>query len=323
MPEANTVTAQDARTFAADFVPDADALRTMPDDKVVEYHGRITQAVAKHGPKVVAFGEGWRKAIAGEDEKELKQLERYASPAEVWKKARALEQRMSSGELRSSLAKDATAEQVAAWRKENGIPEAPDKYELKLREGLVVGAEDKPIVDGFLKAVHAHNLTPIQASAAVDWYYDEQERQTEARANADRELAKKTEDELRMAWGADYRRNENMILGLLDTAPQGIKDLIVGGRLADGTPIMASLGAKQFLAQLAREINPASTVVPGAGANVAGTIDDELAMWQKKMGDKSSDYWKGALDTAGETKGMKRVRELNEAKAQLERKRAA
>ena len=317
----STVTAADARTFVADFVPDPDGLKSMPDDKVVEYHTRVTQALTKHGPKVVPFGEGWRKAMAGEDEKELKQVERYASPADVWKKARALETRLSSGELRSTLPKDATPEQITAWRAENGIPVAPDKYALKLRDGLVVGEEDKPIVDGFLKAIHSQNLNDAQVSAAVDWYYDEQERQTEARSNMDRDLAKKAEDELRLEWQGDYRRNESMIQNLLAGAPEGLKDQLMGGRLADGTPIMASPAAKRFFAQLAREINPAGTVVPSGGANVEGSIDDEIAKLTKLAGDRSSDYWKGALDTNGETKHQKRLRELNEAKAGLEERK--
>src|SRR5580765_7475618 len=72
----------------------------------------------------------WRKNIAGDDEKELAQASRYASPADIWKKARALEQRLSSGELRPVLTKDAKPEEITAYRKAHGIPEAPDKYDL-------------------------------------------------------------------------------------------------------------------------------------------------------------------------------------------------
>src|SRR5260221_8933915 len=62
----------------------------------------------------------WRKNIAGEDEKEIAQIGRYASPADIWKKARALEQRMSSGELRPVLMKDAKPEELTAYRKAHG-----------------------------------------------------------------------------------------------------------------------------------------------------------------------------------------------------------
>lgn len=322
MSEGQTVTPQDARTFVADFVHDPKVLEGMKDEQVVAYHGRVTEGLTKHGPKHVPFGEGWRKAMAGDDEKELKQAERYASPAEVWKKARALEQRMTSGELKSNLAKDANADQVKAWRAENGIPETHEKYTIKLKDGSSPDPADKPILAGFLKAAHGVNLNNDQASSVAEWYYAEQERLTEERHTQDQELGKKAEDELRVKWGADYRRNDTMISNFLETVPASVKEQFMTGRLGDGTPIMASVPVKEWLAQMAREMNPAGTVVPNAGANMGAAIEDEIGALVKLSGDRSSSYWKGPMDTNGETKEMRRLRELNDAKAQMARKAA-
>ena len=74
--------------------------------------------------------DDWRTRLAGGDEKELKRLSRFASEADVYKAYRELEKKKSSGELKQALSKDATPEQIAEWRKENGIPETPDKYDL-------------------------------------------------------------------------------------------------------------------------------------------------------------------------------------------------
>jgi hypothetical protein len=74
-----------------------------------------------------------------------------------------------------------------------------------------------------------------------------------------------------------------MIEGLLDTAPAGVKDLIKFGRLSDGTPIMANPDTIRWFNNMAREINPVTTVVPNAGANVSGAIDDEIAKIEKTM----------------------------------------
>ena len=83
--------------------------------------------------------EDWRVQIAGEDEKALKQLGRYQSPADIWTKARALEQRITSGELKdySPFPEKGSDDDKAAWRANNQIPEAPGKYEL----GREVGEE--------------------------------------------------------------------------------------------------------------------------------------------------------------------------------------
>mgnify|MGYP000100175251 CR=1 FL=1 len=52
------------------------------------------------------------------------------------------------------LSEAPTDEELAEYRKANNIPEAPDKYDLTFDSGLVIGKEDKPIVDSFLKYAH-------------------------------------------------------------------------------------------------------------------------------------------------------------------------
>ena len=248
----------------------------------------------------------WRQQMAGDDAKALKQLERYESPAAIWKKARALEQRLSSGELRSALPKDANEEQVKAWRAENGIPEAPEKYDLTFPDGLVIGEEDKPAIDDFLKAAHKANYSPDQVKESVRWYYDFQERQTEVRAQADERIKQESEDALRGEWGQDYRGNLQRVHNLLDAAPGGLKEQLLNGRLADGTPIGSSPDALRWIVQVARELNPTGVIAPNAGGNVGQAIDDEIAKFEKMMGDRTSDYWKGPMAD----KNQARLRDL-------------
>ena len=248
----------------------------------------------------------WRQQMAGDDAKALKQLERYESPAAIWKKARALEQRLSSGELRSALPKDANEEQVKVWRAENGIPEAPEKYDLTFPDGLVIGEEDKPAIDDFLKAAHKANYSPDQVKESVRWYYDFQERQTEVRAQADERIKQESEDALRGEWGQDYRGNLQRVHNLLDAAPGGLKEQLLNGRLADGTPIGSSPDALRWIVQVARELNPTGVIAPNAGGNVGQAIDDEIAKFEKMMGDRTSDYWKGPMAD----KNQARLRDL-------------
>lgn len=258
--------------------------------------------------------------MAGNDDKEMRQLERYTSPVDIWKKARELERRMSSGELKSSLPKDAAPEVVAAWRKENGIPEAPEKYELKLKDGLVIGEADKPIIDGFLKSAHAKHVSSEQASAMVDWYYDEIERQSQAREKADKEAATKAVDALRAEWGADYRTNMNLVEGLIQTLPESVREAFKFGRLADGTPLFANADALKGLALMARQVNPVAAIVPNAGANAASAIDDEIKQYEGWM--KAP---KGHADYAkywGDEKVQARLRDLYTAREQVQKKAA-
>lgn len=227
--------------------------------------------------------EDWRTQIAGTDEAIAKRLSRYSSPKDVANALLSVQNRISSGELRSALPKNATEDQVKAWRQENGIPDAPDKYELKLADGLVVGEDDKPLIDNLLKSMHKVNAPAGIASEVVNFYYQTKEAEEAKRQQADADAARAASDALHAEWGAEFRPNMNMIDGLLDTAPAGVKDLIKFGRLSDGTPIMANPDAIRWLNNMAREINPVTTVVPNAGANVSGAIEDEIAKIEKTM----------------------------------------
>ncbi len=67
-------------------------------------------------------------------------LDRFDSPAAVAKSYRELEAKVSSGELKAPVkppAADAKPEEVAAWRKEQGLPETAQAYVegLKLPNG--------------------------------------------------------------------------------------------------------------------------------------------------------------------------------------------
>lgn len=246
-------------------------------------------------PVKADWPDDWRTKLSAGDEKALKQLERYASPADIWKKARALEQRMSSGELKAQAAfpDKGTPEEQAAWRKDYGIPDKPEGYDLTLPDGLMVGENDKPIINEFLKLAHGAHMRPEHVKSTLSWYYQERERQMEAQSESDNTFRKTSEDELRGEWGNEYRANVNLVQGLLDTAPTGLKDLLNGARLSDGTALANHPNVLRFLVDLARQINPVTTVVPGAGANVAGAIEDEIAGLEKQMGNRSSEYWKG------------------------------
>ena len=241
----------------------------------------------KGGTKTYAWTDGWREQLAAGDEKAATRLQRFDSPEAIWRSYRAMEQRVSSGELKSVLPKDAKPEEVTKWRQENGIPESPEKYDLKFDDGLVIGADDKPIIDTFLKVAHEKNYNNDQVKDAIKWYYGEVERQTQERETADQEASKQSQDVLRGKWGNDDRPNMNRVHALLDTAPLA-KDAFAESW--PGTPIGSSVPMLEYLAFLSRQLNPVGTVVPGAGANIGSAIADEIAKIEKVMKDDRKAY---------------------------------
>lgn len=252
----------------------------------------------------------WRETYAKGDEKKFKQLQRYASPEAVADALFAAQKKISSGELKAPLAKDAKPEDVAAWRIENGIPEKPADYYSSLSDGLVIGEADKPIFDKIVTAMHGVNASPAAVNAMASAYYEMQADSTASMAEEDKRYAKEAEDALRAEWGNDYRGNQNTITNFLESAPEGIKDRLLGGSLADGRLIKDDASMQRWLISMAREINPASTVVPGSTGNPAGAIDDEIKTIEGRMSTDRDNYFK-------DTKAQARYLELITAREKI------
>lgn len=236
--------------------------------------------------------DDWRNKVAGEDPEAAKQLTRYATPEDVWKKARELEKKLSSGAFKPVLTKDATPEDVASYRKAHGIPEAADKYDLA---DLKVEVQDKEFLGEILKVAHATNQTPDQIKPLIKTFFDLAQKSREAAAEQDAIAARKAEDALRADWGADYRKHSNLINGLMDlTGNPKFNESLMEGRLADGTKVKDSPDMQKFLLQLALINNPAGVVVPSANGSQEQGLKDEIAKIENVMKTDRKAYNKDA-----------------------------
>lgn len=280
-----------------------------------------TEATAETAaPETVAepaskWPEDWRKEFAGDDEKALKELDRFQSPKDVAAALRESQKLIRSGAHKKPLAADATPEQVAEWRKEQGIPETPEGYLEKLPGGLVIGDDDKPLVETFISDMHAQNAPPALVHKALDWYHRTQERAAAAQAEADTTFRAKVEDELRADWGPEYRANLNSAMSLLDTMPvmddgTAVKDLFLKGRLADGTPIGNHPGVLRWLTRMAAEAGSSGFIAPSDGASRIESVETEIASIEKTMREQPRAYFK-------DNKMQERYRTLLDAQEKL------
>jgi hypothetical protein len=262
--------------------------------------------------------EDWREALAAgvtgktegdEFEKEMKRLKRFTSLPNVLRSYRALETRISSGELKEPFPSDGTPEQQTKWREANGIPASPDKYDLSLPEGLTVGEEDRPIVDEVLKAAHSVNAPPSVVKSMVSAYYAAQDNILAQRAEQDHAFLEETQEVLRAEFGPEYRHNIEATKAFLSTLPDGLGDRLAGARLADGRPLGADPVAARWLVELARELNPIASLMPGGTGDIKG-IDDELREISKFRQENRDKYYK-------DEKMQARERELLSARQRL------
>lgn len=245
----------------------------------------------------------WRQKLAGEDKSFLATLERYGSPTDLANKIREQDKLIAQGKHKSGLAKDATPEQLAAYRKENGIPETADKYDLKLADGLVIGEADKPIVDNLLKNMHAMNLNNDQVKSLMGAYYQQEKEFLQERDNQIADKKTQQDDQLHKDWGQEYRQNLNIVGTLNKTWSQETRNALAGAVDSEGFPLLNNPAFLKDLAVMARTINPIDTVVGSHSGNQMSSVVDELK--------KISDFRKKDRNAYFKDEGMqKREREL-------------
>ena len=243
------------------------------------------------------WAANWREILAGGNEKELARLNRYQSPANVWKAYRAMEQKLSSGELLRAKPEgkpDDPAYQTAMneWRGQLGVPEKPEGYLDKIPSGIVIGDDDKPMIESFLKDMHSVDAPPSYVHKALQWFYNSQETIAEQRLEADRANRATNEDTLRSEWGPEYRPTLNGIRSLFDThGNRQLLDQLFSARMPDGSPLGDNVDVLKFLANLSREVNPHGVVVPIEGKTAFETVETEWASLNKRMENNKDEYW--------------------------------
>lgn len=256
-----------------------------------------------------SWRDDWRETMAKGDAKVLGRLQRYASPEALSDALIAAQNRISSGDLKPVLKKDATPEQVAEWRSANGVPETPDKYDLG--KDIKLTDQGKAFMERYLPIAHAANMTPEQVKANLGFIAEMNKGEAQQRATRDVELEESGEEALRAEWGGEYKRNITFIHNLLDgAATPEFKNKLLGGRLADGTPIGSDPAALRFLMGLALVQNPTGTLVPGFNNNPAQGVEEEIAKIETLMKTDRAAYNK-------DEKAQARLRELYGAREKL------
>jgi hypothetical protein len=293
----------------ADEVKTETKTEAKPEPTEAERWQAMREKIAKH-------------ASAGDEKaykKELARLERISNVESLYGAYRDLEAKFSQGGLVKIPGKDAKPEEITAFAKQLGWTDKPEEMigQIKLEDGMVIGDADKPMLTGFLAAVHGATTAQDFASKATAWYYKSQEEAAALQDEADDTFRRESERALKEEHGPSFARKTNAIASIFATAPGGADaknpnsmfSRIMGGRTADGKLIGNDPTVVNWLIGLVNEVNPAATVVED-GNQSGVTIDTELAEIQKLRTTDRRKYFSEEVQA--------RERELIEAKTKIQ-----
>ena len=95
---------------------------------------------------------------------------------------------------------DAKPEEIAAYRKAIGVPDAPTGYKVKAHEIMAHPEWNRGAQDEFVKAAHAAGFTPDQVNTAIGFYADFVAKSAKDNQTAEAEA----KVALRNDWGVNY-----------------------------------------------------------------------------------------------------------------------
>lgn len=255
--------------------------------------------------------EDWRGRFAGSNEEELKKLNRYKTPENVWKAYKAMEQKLSSGEYMRARPDPADEEAMTEWRKEMGLPDTHEGY----LEGMELDEIIQPVAEAYAEKMFAKGHSKEDVQAGVNAYLEERQKALEARVEADEENRRMVEDELRADWGPEYRGNLNTMHAMLEMyGDEEATEALFSARTADGTVLGDHPAVLRLIVGLAKELMPSGVVTPMGGSDPAKSLQAEKEELQRLM--TNTREWAQREDL------QKRYLEILEAEERASRRRA-
>jgi hypothetical protein len=232
--------------------------------------------------------DGASPAQLKEHEAKMNLAKRYTSEEAVLQALRDAQLKFTSGQVKTKKPDNATPEQLSAWRAENGIPDAPDKYDLKLDAGMVISKEDKAMLAPILTAMHGVDAPPEAVSAGVKAYFDMREQEIVAMVNDNAKAEKETKIQLTELWGArDTAQNYDGINFMIQQAGQDVLQALHNATDVDGIKIMNKPAVLTFFAKMAREGGFVGSTPTGGDFGAAAQGDkDRLTEMLAKDPDK-------------------------------------
>lgn len=245
------------------------------------------------------FPDDWREQLAGGDAKFLATLKRHASPAAFAKAYRELQTKMATTRPNIKPGDDASEDEKAVWRTQQGIPDKPEEYEKgwKAPEGFILSDGDKELMKGFAASVHAKDWTQQHFNDAMGWYVKHMADQQAARQDMDLDHQAEAMRELRAELGpADFKRGIASIDALRQhEGEEGLLNTILdNARMPDGRKLGDMPGVVKMLMNWANEIDPQARIAPADGSLSGKNIETRIAEIDAIQADpkRANEYWK-------------------------------
>lgn len=227
----------------------------------------------------------WREDLP-DDLKET--AKRFTSKADAIRAIQDLRKRESQVRVPG---KNATPEEVAAYRKAVGIPEKPEEYEFPKLKDEELTDEVKESRAAWSKRFHDLGVPKTTAKALIDSLAEESAKLQEAQVKADKSFAEAQENALRSEWkGDEYDRNKalaNRAFAEVANRAGLTLDALTKIETKDGRFLMDRAEVVRMFAAIGREMAEGS-IGPTLTEGEKETLDDQIRAVREQVQEAQS-----------------------------------
>lgn len=207
------------------------------------------------------LADGWYKGLPEEMHGTLKSVK---SIEDLAKGNYGLRKQLGdNGNRVKPLTAESSAEEISAWRKAHGVPEAatPEAYGIKIPDELPQGMDKASLearLPGYLEVLHKHNASPDLVNALIAYDMEQAGAFYEQATLEENQQAQAELDKLKSEWGNSW-----------DQKVSGANRIANLAGIADDSPLRSSPEFARAAAQLATLIgedklpNAENTQTPG------------------------------------------------------------
>lgn len=193
----------------------------------------------------------WRSSI--EDPELHKVASRYET-VDAMAKAVADLRRETSVRIKP-LGPDPSVEELAAYRRQIGVPETADEYEFQLANSAEPSIEDAAFRETMARAMHDANVTAAQAAALNQAFNDHLSQQDSAAAELETAMLEANVTALQQEFGLDYDRNLELARRAARTFGNESFVDFLESKTVDGVPLGGHPAFVRAFAQIGRATN--------------------------------------------------------------------
>lgn len=233
----------------------------------------------------------WQEEWAANDEKALKRLQRFKDPKDIFKSYIDLEKKYSETRPKFQLPENPTEEDYKKYREENGVPEKPEDYDLNLSNGLVIGENDKSIIDKFTKVAHSKNLPNDLLKKSIESYFEARQQEELETTKFLEKTQLDANEKLKEQWGEKFNENKTKVANFLQSKLGEEEALLLDGAiLPDGTRIATNPNLLNKLLNLADVFYQSPSDFPDN--NQFNSINKEISEIEKSIREDRDGYFR-------------------------------